>query len=478
MIFGPPNYIQVSLLTQQSAEKDNLLKTTEAVQLQLRQQIAEKDQFIEGLQEGFRQQKDQFIQMVRSEKEGLRQQIAEKDGFMQSLQSEKEGLKQQIVEKDQFIESLQEGFRQQKDQFIQIVRSEKEGLRQQIAEKDHCIQSLESEKEGLRQQIAEKDQLIQSLQNDKEGLSQQIAEKDRFIQSVQREKEGLRQQVATLGQQVQRNTPQPQSEQSYQSKFWEVPREEISLNMQKILGTGAWGFVVEGTFRGQQVAVKCLHDMIQEPEYIGVIRKEIGIMAQIRHPNLVLLIAAVIEAENGPLIITELLDMSLRKAYEKNLIKSSSKLNIVRDIASALNYLHLHHHGEIIHRDVSSANVLLEAKPNNQWKAKLSDFGSAKLAMEAKTKGPGAPVYAAPEVKREMGISQTAKVDVYSYGILVCEVTMGQFPMEKRLPNMLEAVRDRWVFIHGLITACIQEHPDNRPTMSYVLVELNKLQPN
>ena len=75
IIFGTSNRIQVSLLRQQSAEKDNLLKTTEVVQLQLRQQIAEKDQFIESLQEGFRQLKDQFIQVVRSEKDEMRQQI-------------------------------------------------------------------------------------------------------------------------------------------------------------------------------------------------------------------------------------------------------------------------------------------------------------------------------------------------------------------------------------------------------------------
>ena len=81
--------------------------------------------------------------------------------------------------------------------------------------------------------------------------------------------------------------------------------------MQKFLGTGAWGYVVEGTFRGQRVAVKCLHDMIQSPNFVELMRKEIAIMAQVRHPNLVLLIAAVMDTKNSPLIITELLETSL-----------------------------------------------------------------------------------------------------------------------------------------------------------------------
>ena len=48
--------------------------------------------------------------------------------------------------------------------------------------------------------------------------------------------------------------------------------------------------------------------------------------------------------------------------------------------------------------------------------------------MEAKATGPGAAVHAAPEVRWEMGIHQTAKVDVYSYKILLCEVTTGTIP--------------------------------------------------
>jgi len=140
-----------------------------------------------------------------------------------------------------------------------------------------------------------------------------------------------------------------------------------------------------------------------------------------------------------------LLDTSLRKAYEEDLLQGSSKLSIFRDIASALNYLHLHQQGEIIHRDVSSANVLLEAKPSNQWKAKLSDFGSAKLAIEAKTTGPGAPAYTAPEVRKEMGIRQTGKLDVYmySYGVVLGEVIVGQFPIEGSLPGMMQVVQSK-----------------------------------
>ena len=111
-------------------------------------------------------------------------------------------------------------------------------------------------------------------------------------------------------------------------------------------------------------------------------------MVQLRHPNLVLFIAAVLDDQGGPMIITELLDTTLRKAYEDNLLHPGLDqcMDIFRDVASALCYLH-------DHRDVSSANVLLKAMANNRWKAKLSDFGSANWAKEAVTMGEGAIVY-------------------------------------------------------------------------------------
>ena len=161
------------------------------------------------------------------------------------------------------------------------------------------------------------------------------------------------------------------------------------------------------------------------------IRREIRNMAQIRHPNLVLFIAAVLSEQTGPMIVTELLDTSLRTAYEDKHI-GTNKRKIFEDVSLALVYLHCQRE-PIIHRDVSSANVLLISQPNDTWLAKLSDFGSANLARYATTPGEGAIVYTTPEAYPLPPTSltppppQTTKIDVYSFGVLVCEVVTGVF---------------------------------------------------
>jgi len=116
-------------------------------------------------------------------------------------------------------------------------------------------------------------------------------------------------------------------------------------------------------------------------------------MSQVRHPNFLLLIGAVLTVEGtGPLIVTELLDRSLCSAYEERLLEERSKLPVLHDVSSALTYLHSHR-TPIIHRDVNSANVLLEhSSPEVVWKAKLSDFGSANLSHLATTPAGGGTV--------------------------------------------------------------------------------------
>ena len=239
----------------------------------------------------------------------------------------------------------------------------------------------------------------------------------------------------------------------------------------------------KGKFQGRQVAVKLPHPAILDEQTIDRLQREVKIMAEVRHPNLLHFIGAVFdnEASRQPvMIILELLDMNLRMAYQSKRLLESSRVPIFRDVAYALHYLH-ERQEPIIHRDVSAPNVLLEELPNGMWRAKVSDFGSANLARLAQTMGEGAIIYAAPETipqARKLSsppLPQTTKIDVYSYGILLCEVIMSQLPDPERFWIMLQQVQRQWPFMHKLILSCASDIADERPTMAEVLDQLNTL---
>ena len=182
------------------------------------------------------------------------------------------------------------------------------------------------------------------------------------------------------------------------------------------------------------------------------------------------------DQKHNPLIITELMDMSLRDAYEKKLLASErEKLAIMRDAAAGLNYLHCLP-DPIIHRDVSSANVLLASKGPGQWIVKISDFGSAKLVRCAVTANPGAAVYSAPEALQAITVrkkrEQTTKLDVYSFGILLCEVMICRFP-DDAFDAMLKEVATSCLPIHKLIYRCIEHEAEDRPTMLVVIESID-----
>ena len=261
---------------------------------------------------------------------------------------------------------------------------------------------------------------------------------------------------------------------------WKISHKDIGETKTE-LGRGAWGVIWIGEFRGQRVAVKQMHELLKSKEYMELLHREINTMSQLRHPNLLQFIGAVLDHPSGdPMIITEVMDTSLRKAYEsKELTPHPSCrpviLSIMRDVAVGLNYLHCLP-DPIIHRDVSSANVLLESKGPQKWKTKISDFGSAKFARAAVTAAPGAAIYSAPEsigtlCRRRR--DQTTKMDSYSYGVLLCEVITCQFPDEEIFNGLLQQVKTSSSNLYKLIVSCIHEEPIKRPTISRVIEQLD-----
>ena len=191
-----------------------------------------------------------------------------------------------------------------------------------------------------------------------------------------------------------------------------------------------------------------------------------SIAARVRHPNLVQFIGSTMEGE--PIILTELMPTSLRAALERRFLNHTHVMVISLDVARALNYLHLMHPDPIIHRDVSSANVLLEPGPSNSWRAKVSDYGSANFLQQLKTAGPGNPTYASPEAS--IPTQQSPKMDVYSYGILLLEIFSQRFPDLEEREALLQQVHQPAMV--ALIRWCLEREPSGRPDMNEIVGQL------
>ena len=180
------------------------------------------------------------------------------------------------------------------------------------------------------------------------------------------------------------------------TREWVISRDEIEIMSGECLGKGSYGKVFKGRYRGFVVAVKELKRLAFTSQERDLFEREMDIASRCSHPCLLQFIGAT-QDEKTPLFVTELMESSLRKLLGKRQLSGKEIVVISLDVAHALNYLHQRKPKAIVHRDVSSANVLLW-KQNGQWRGKLGDYGTVKYLQEIMTVAPGAMIYSAPEV--------------------------------------------------------------------------------
>ena len=262
-------------------------------------------------------------------------------------------------------------------------------------------------------------------------------------------------------------------DQSLNQPTWIVDKNEIVLT-DKELGRGGWAIVRVAKFRGLLVAAKCIHHHILSSRNIGLFKQEMNLAAIARHPNLVQFIGATVEGQ--PIILMELMPNSLRKLLQEKKEEPLSHRQIVsiaRDVALGLNYLHNMKPDPIIHRDVSSANVLMEPLGTDSWKAKVSDYGTANFQEYMHTPSAGNVSYASPEAANPL--QQSVKMDVFSYGILLLEMCTGEFPDSKIRPSSLKQLDASWPEMAGIVRGCLKMDPNQRPSMADLLEILERL---
>ena len=368
---------------------------------------------------------------------------------MALLQQEIQQLTKQLTDSQQETRQAQQETRQAQEETRQ-AQQETGQVRRELTErdqkKDEVIHQTRLQIQTLQNNITAKEEQVLSLRNN-------LTVKDRIIQRNETT-------MADQEKQIRHYRDNPS---------WLIEREEVVMT-EEVLGSGGWGEVKVGIFRGTRVAVKCLHQLIVSEYYLQLFSREMDIASRVRHPNLLQFIGAT--RVGNPIIVTELMPTSLRKELEKCPMTKPQVIAIGIDITLALNYLHLWKPQPILHRDVSSANVLLEPSVQSKWKAKLSDYGSANLLDNVHTAGPGNPVYSAPEATTPK--LHSPSMDIYSVGILLVEMATGEFPSSVTYERETQIRKVMWPLLKELIYFCTDDDAKSRPSSKVLLQELQK----
>ncbi|XP_043705098.1 MDIS1-interacting receptor like kinase 2-like [Telopea speciosissima] len=277
--------------------------------------------------------------------------------------------------------------------------------------------------------------------------------------------------------------------------FSDIMEATKEFDIKYCIGTGGCGSVYMAKLpTGKVVAVKKFHRLeVEERTYEKSFINEIHVLTTIRHRNFVKLYGFC-SHRNGTFLVYEYMDRGslayvLGIEAEAMELDWRKRLNVIKGVAQALSYLHHDCMPPIIHRDISSNNVLLDA----DLEPHVSDFGTAKFLnpdSSNRTICVGTYGYIAPELAYTMVV--TEKCDVYSFGVLALETVMGRHPgelisslslpnakdiilqdvLDPRLPPPTELVAQDLIFSMMLAIACLRTNPKSRPTMQYISQEL------
>ncbi|CAN4093443.1 unnamed protein product [Withania somnifera] len=283
------------------------------------------------------------------------------------------------------------------------------------------------------------------------------------------------------------------------------------LKESNVIGMGATGVVYKAEMQRQNtvVAVKKLWKSGTDIEMGGSedLVSEVNVLGKLRHRNIVRLLGFLHNNRNAMIIYEYMQNGSLGEALHgkhaagRLLVDWVARYNIALGVAQGLAYLHHDCHPPVIHRDVKSNNILLDAN----LEARIADFGLARMMLkknETVSMVAGSYGYIAPEYGYTLKVDE--KSDIYSFGVVLMELLTGKRPLDPEFgesvdivewfrmkvrdnkpleealdPNVgaTQHVQEEMLLVLRVAILCIAKLPKDRPSMRDVLTMLEEAKP-
>lgn len=261
------------------------------------------------------------------------------------------------------------------------------------------------------------------------------------------------------------------------------------------LGSGTYGTVYHGKWKGSDVAIKrikasCFEGRPSERErLIADFWKEASILSQLHHPNVVSFYGVVQDGPNDTLAtVTEfMVNGSLKQVLRKKdrTVDRRKRLILAMDAAFGMEYLH---EKGVVHFDLKCENLLVNMRDPHRPVCKIGDMGLSKVKHQTLVSGGvrGTLPWMAPELLSGKSGMVTDKIDVYSFGIVMWELLTGDEPYADMhcgsiiggiMNNTLRPSVPSWCdpAWRSLMERCWSADPEERPPFSEISKELRQV---